>query len=154
MGLQETSASEMLVPTTEQATGIPYRFARQQNVLLARLENGIAVLNCPALPSFDIITELQRFLNADIQFNTISKEEFDSQLRKAYSRGQSEATQMAEDLGEDIDLEQLIQDIPQATDLLEEADDAPIIQLINALSLIHISEPTRPTRASRMPSSA
>lgn len=133
MGLQETSASEMLVPTTEQATGIPYRFARQQNVLLARLENGIAVLNCPALPSFDIITELQRFLNADVQFNIISKEEFDSQLRKAYSRGQSEATQMAEDLGEDIDLEQLIQDIPQATDLLEEADDAPIIQLINAL---------------------
>jgi general secretion pathway protein E len=85
------------------------------------------------VPSFDIIVELQRFLNADVQFNTINKEEFDSQLRKAYSRGQSEATQMAEDLGEDVDLEQLIQDIPQATDLLEEADDAPIIKLINAL---------------------
>jgi general secretion pathway protein E len=59
--------------------------------------------------------------------------EFDNQLRNTYSRGQSEATQMAEDLGDEVDLDQLIQDIPQATDLLEEADDAPIIRLINAL---------------------
>jgi general secretion pathway protein E len=96
-------------------------------------EKKTAVLLCPVVPSFSTIAELQRHLNADVQFNTINKEDFDSQLRKAYSRSQSEATQMAEDLGEDIDLDQLIQDIPQATDLLEEADDAPIIKLINAL---------------------
>lgn len=133
MGLPESAASELPVPATENKVEIPYRFARQQNVLLTRLENGRAELTCPELPSFTVISELQRFLNAEVQFNTISREDFDNQLRKAYSRGRSEATQMAEDLGEDIDLEQLIQDIPQATDLLEEADDAPIIQLINAL---------------------
>ena len=85
------------------------------------------------MPPFNIITELQRFLNTNVRFNTVNKDEFDNLLRKAYSRSQSEATQMAEDLGEDVDLEQLIQDIPKATDLLEEADDAPIIRLINAL---------------------
>lgn len=137
MGLPEISGEENLGPPVEELAEIPYRFAREHSVLLTGIDEQAdkrtAILNCPALPPFMIIAELQRFLNTGIQFKTVSKEEFDSQLRKAYSRGQSEATQMAEDLGEDIDLDQLIQDIPQATDLLEEADDAPIIKLINAL---------------------
>ena len=137
MGLLETSSDETLNQSAGKPAEIPYRFAREHNVLLTSVEDHAdkrtVTLCCPALPSFSIIAELKRFLNAGVQFNTISKEEFDSQLRKAYSRGQSEATQMAEDLGEDVDLEQLIQDIPKATDLLEEADDAPIIKLINAL---------------------
>jgi general secretion pathway protein E len=137
MGLPETSSDETLNQSAGKPAEIPYRFAREHNVLLTSVEDHAdkrtVTLCCPALPSFSIIAELIRFLNAGVQFNTISKEEFDSQIRKAYSRGQSEATQMAEDLGEDVDLEQLIQDIPKATDLLEEADDAPIIKLINAL---------------------
>ena len=137
MGLPETSRDENLYQSADKPAEIPYRFAREHNVLLTSVEDHAdkrtVTLCCPALPSFSIIAELKRFLNAGVQFNIISKEEFDNQLRKAYSRGQSEATQMAEDLGEDVDLEQLIQDIPKATDLLEEADDAPIIKLINAL---------------------
>jgi general secretion pathway protein E len=136
MGMPDISETN-LNTSTEKAVEIPYRFAREHNVLVNTVktdaEKKMISLLCPAVPSFDIIVELQRFLNADVQFNTINKDEFDNKLRKAYSRGQSEATQMAEDLGEDVDLEQLIQDIPQATDLLEEADDAPIIKLINAL---------------------
>lgn len=137
MGLQDINSSEIQNPVEDTVTEIPYRFAREHNVLLTGVETQAdrktAKLCCPALPPFSIITELQRFLNTNVQFNTVGREEFDDLLRKAYSRGQSEATQMAEDLGEDVDLEQLIQDIPKATDLLEEADDAPIIQLINAL---------------------
>ncbi|GMT41238.1 MAG: type II secretion system protein GspE [bacterium] len=136
MGLQD-SHNENVVPATEYAAGIPYRFAREQNVLLTGIsvqeDKRIASLCCPVAPPFTIVAELQRFLNAGIELKVINKDAFDSQLRRAYSRGQSEATQMAEDLSEDIDLDQLIQDIPQATDLLEEADDAPIIRLINAL---------------------
>ena len=137
MGLQDINSSEIQNPVEDTVTEIPYRFAREHNVLLTGVETQAdrktANLCCPTLPPFSIITELQRFLNTYVQFNTVSREEFDDLLRHAYSRGQSEATQMAEDLGEDVDLEQLIQDIPKATDLLEEADDAPIIQLINAL---------------------
>ena len=137
MGLQDINSSEIQNPVEDTVTEIPYRFAREHNVLLTGVETQVdrktANLCCPVLPPFSIITELQRFLNTNVQFNTVGREEFDDLLRKAYSRGQSEATQMAEDLGEDVDLEQLIQDIPKATDLLEEADDAPIIQLINAL---------------------
>jgi general secretion pathway protein E len=137
MGLPDTQSSDIDNPSADKGSEIPYRFAREHNVLLTGFDSAtgsnIATLSCPVLPPFSIITELQRFLKANVKFNTVSREEFDNLLRKAYSRGQSEATQMAEDLGEDVDLEQLIQDIPKATDLLEEADDAPIIQLINAL---------------------
>lgn len=136
MGLSDISKSK-LKPSIEKSLEIPYRFAREHNVLIDSFETNTerktVSLLCPAAPPFGIIAELQRFLNATIQFKTIGKEEFDQQLRKAYSRSQSEATQMAEDMGEDVDLEQLIQDIPKATDLLEDADDAPIIKLINAL---------------------
>ena len=136
MGMPDIGETN-LHPSTEKSAEIPYRFAREHNVLVNTVETDAekktVSLLCPAVPAFDIIAELQRFLDANVQFNTINKDEFDSKLRQAYSRGQSEATQMAEDLGEDVDLEQLIQDIPQATDLLEEADDAPIIKLINAL---------------------
>ncbi len=139
MSFQEDSGSsnDSPVQSLENVPEIPYRFAREHNVLLSDIENQdgriSAAIWCPQPPPFEIITELQRFLNTAVYFKTLSQIEFDNLLRKSYSRGQSEATQMAEDLGEDIDLEQLIQDIPQATDLLEEADDAPIIKLINAL---------------------
>ncbi|MFW2440439.1 MAG: type II secretion system ATPase GspE [Arenicellales bacterium] len=139
MSLPEASSSsdEALNQPADSELELPYRFAREHNVLLIGIDDKedkrTAALWCTAIPPFATITELQRFLNAGIYFKTISQIKFDNLLRKSYSRGSSEATQMAEDLGEDIDLEQLIQDIPQATDLLEEADDAPIIQLINAL---------------------
>ena len=136
MGLSDISEPD-LNPSTQQVAEVPYRFAREHNVLLSPgridADDKTAHLLCPVVPSFDIIAELQRFLNAKVQFDIINKEEFDQLLRKAYSRGQSEATQMAEDMGEDVDLDQLIQDFPQATDLLEDADHAPIIKLINAL---------------------
>ncbi|HBE91680.1 MAG TPA: type II secretion system protein GspE [Gammaproteobacteria bacterium] len=112
---------------------IPYRFAREHNVLITGIEDGKVVLACPKPLSFDVLSELRRHLNQPLSFKTLPVSEFDALLRSAYSRGHSEATQMAEDLSDEIDLDQLIQDIPQATDLLEEADDAPIIKLINAL---------------------
>lgn len=112
---------------------IPYRFAREHNVLVTGVEDGKVILACPKIPSYNVISELRRHLNQPLSFKTIPITEFDTLLRSAYSRGHSEATQMAEDLSDDIDLDKLIQDIPQATDLLEEADDAPIIKLINAL---------------------
>jgi general secretion pathway protein E len=133
MGLPDSSRERIMNSPSNVITEIPYRFAREHEVLLTRLDEKNAVVASPVVPALNIITELQRFLQRRIDFEIIDRSTFDDQLRKAYSRGSSEATQMAEDLNEDIDLDQLIQDIPQATDLLEEADDAPIIRLINAL---------------------
>ena len=112
---------------------MPYRFARKYNLFISGIENDHAIVTCLDIPPFEITAELRRHVGLPLVYRSIPSEEFDAQLRNIYSRGHSEANQMAEDLSEEIDIGQLIQDIPQAMDLLDESDDAPIIRLINAL---------------------
>ena len=63
----------------------------------------------------------------------VSDEEFDSLLGQVYARDSSQAKQMVEDLGEEMDLTRSANSVPETEDLLEQEDDAPIIRLINAL---------------------
>ena len=64
---------------------------------------------------------------------TVDEETFDELLREAYEQETNSARQMAEGLGEDTDLLQVAQELPEPSDLLESDDDAPIIRLINAV---------------------
>ena len=54
-------------------------------------------------------------------------------LSTAYSRDSSQARQMVEDMGDELDLASLADSVPETEDLLDQEDDAPIIRLINAL---------------------
>ena len=54
-------------------------------------------------------------------------------MTATYARDSSEARQMVEDLGDELDLASLANSVPETEDLLEKEDDAPIIRLINAL---------------------
>ena len=79
------------------------------------------------------MTELRRKLAGPLTFHRTDQPTFERLLRQAYDKGQSEATQMVDDLDGEFDLERLAHELPEATDLLEAADEAPIIRLINAL---------------------
>jgi general secretion pathway protein E len=59
--------------------------------------------------------------------------ELDKAIQKAYSQQETSAAQVADEVAGDMDLAQLMQDIPAIEDLLETEDDAPIIRIINAL---------------------
>ena len=59
--------------------------------------------------------------------------EFDDFISSAYSRDSSEAKQIVEDLGEELDLVSIADSVPENEDLLGREDDAPIIRLINAV---------------------
>ncbi|HEX5125667.1 MAG TPA: type II secretion system ATPase GspE, partial [Rhodocyclaceae bacterium] len=54
-------------------------------------------------------------------------------LAEAYGQGNGDASTVVDDVGQDIDVSQMMQDIPVVEDLLETQDDAPIIRMINAL---------------------
>lgn len=54
-------------------------------------------------------------------------------INKAYSNQETNAAAVADEVAGDLDLDQLMQDIPDVEDLLEAEDDAPIIRMINAL---------------------
>ncbi|GAA6138739.1 type II secretion system ATPase GspE [Arenicella sp. 4NH20-0111] len=112
---------------------IPYSYAKKHNVLVEIDEDGVAVVSCIETPKLVVLSELKRRLNSKISLNNLPSSDFEAMLRSVYDKGGSQANQLMDDMGEDLDLERLADEMPQATDLLEADDDAPIIRLINAL---------------------
>lgn len=110
---------------------LPFGFAKRHQVLLAG--DGGTKLLCTSLPPIEIIAESQRHLGHPVDITFVSPEDFQLALTKTYERDSSEAMQMVEDLGGDMDLTSLANAVPETEDLLEQEDDAPIIRLINAL---------------------
>jgi general secretion pathway protein E len=114
------------------ASQLPFMFARTHGVLLDTASSSPRVLYRPGLTAA-VLAELGRSLGPHLQFAAISDAEFRTRLSQAYARDNSVAVQVAEDLGADINLARLAEEIPAAGDLMEGEDSAPVIKLINAL---------------------
>lgn len=114
--------------TTTPNTGrMPFAYAKRHGVVLAS-----AVLyirdNTPAFA----IQEAIRWHGATIPFEVLDDERFNQQLVLAYQSQDEDRMQQADDF-DDLDLIALAESVPETEDLLEQADDAPIIRLINAI---------------------
>ncbi len=119
---------------------LPYAFAKRHGVLaVERLEERVGIAHRAGV-SCQALLELQRVLGQPLAPREVSDEEFESLLARYYEGDANGAARMMEDLGEDMDLNQVTQDLPEPEDLLESADDAPIIRLINALLTEAIKE--------------
>ncbi len=118
---------------TTQTTSVPFTFAKRFNVLVSEIDNGVAKIIYCAKPSPAILNELRRYLGIPIQISEVNPEKFGRLLVKTYETDSNLAMQMAEDMGEEMDLFHLLQELPKPEDLLEKQDDAPIIRLLNAL---------------------
>ncbi len=79
------------------------------------------------------VAEIQRYLGVTFACQLVKTEKFEGLLARAYESRNTEAMQMVEDLGDEMDLASLADSVPETEDLLEQEDDAPIIRLINAL---------------------
>ena len=112
---------------------LPYHFAKRHGVLSARQCEGGLEVWARAGVSSQVLAELQRALGQPIALCELNTADFDAALNRAYERGLNHATQIVDDIGEDMDLAELTQNLPQTADLLESEDDAPIVRLINAL---------------------
>ena len=112
---------------------LPYHFAKRHGVISAR--QGHAAMEVWVRPgvSSAALAELRRMLGQPIQICELSLADFEAALNRAYERGMNHAMQIVGDLGDDMDLAELTQNLPKAADLLESEDDAPIVRLINAL---------------------
>lgn len=113
-------------------SALPFTFAQTRNVLLERSAEGVT-LHYVAPLATDVLLEVRRFVGEDFLLQSLEREEFRQRLTVAYQRTQNEAAQMAEDLSSDIDLSRLVEELPDAGDLMDADDDAPIIRLINAI---------------------
>lgn len=117
-----------------QAAGLlAYPFAKRHGVLVAARAGASYQVLCSRAPDLSLWRELRRRLGAPLTVHEIDSTQFERLLRQTYDRAQSDAAQIAGDMGEDFDLEKLAHELPKATDLLEAADEAPVIKLVNAL---------------------
>lgn len=133
--LDTDRSSEGLTDENEQDLSIlrfPFGFAKRHSVLISQDKEGL-VLHCLPNVSTDIILETRRILRAPFRFDFQNAEKFEQLLTIAYQRDSSEAQQMMQDIGNEVDLYSLADEITESEDLLENEDDAPIIKLINAM---------------------
>jgi general secretion pathway protein E len=120
-------------PDPQVSRKLPYHFAKAKGVIAIRV-NGAAI-DLWVREDLEAVTlaETRRILRRPVRPFVLSNERFEHALAQVYARQDNEAQQLIGDIGQDMDLAQLAQELPQITDLLEAVDDAPIIRLINAL---------------------
>ena len=68
-----------------------------------------------------------------IKLMKISHAELELAIDRAYAGAGADASQVVDEFESDLDLAKLMSDLPAIEDLLESADDAPVIRMINAL---------------------
>ncbi len=127
-------AAQRELPDASIARLLPYHFAKAKGLLAARAQaESVELWLRAGSVEPASIAEARRILGRPVQTETVAADQFDRLLAQAYSRAGRSAEQLAVDLGQNVDLAQLAQELPQVTDLLEAEDDAPIIRLLNAI---------------------
>ena len=112
---------------------LPYAFARSQGVLVAGASATAVDLLVREDARAAAVAEVRRSLGRPVRVRVVSRAGFDAALGETYAQADGAAAAVLDDAGNDLDLSQLMQDLPAVADLLESQDDAPIIRMVNAL---------------------
>ncbi len=111
-------------------TGLPYAWAKAQRILLRRSELGAVLVMCQSTPGWAINEARRQFGPTTLE--RVDDAQMDGLLAAAYADTGSAAAVVGAAESE-ADLDRLMQDIPEITDLLDAQDGAPVIRMINAL---------------------
>ena len=119
---------------TSDARLLPYAFARKFSLLAHRSEgmNGALELWVSDKTQASAIAEVSRRFGP-IRLRTMQLVQLEEAIAKAYAGAGGDAAQVVDEFESDLDFARLMQDMPAIKDLLEAADDAPVIRMINAL---------------------
>ncbi len=116
-----------------QQLSFPYSFAKRNGVILLHDSDGKNIVQYKKGLTPVIANEVQRFLSAKPIFQQVEEDDFEQLLARHYDNSGEGASAMMDDLGDELDLHDVADSLPEPEDLLESEDDAPIIRLINAL---------------------
>ena len=110
---------------------LPYAFARTHQLLLEE-DDGDLTLCLHSASSASAASEVGRkFGMHHVEMHPA--EMLIQRISAAYAQGESSAATVVSEVESDADLTRMMQDLPAIEDLLETADDAPIIRMLNAL---------------------
>ena len=129
---QTTELAEFAEQSASLHLQLPFGFAKRHSVFLQYQQDNI-ILQCGPDVSLTVLTEVRRTLQKPFTIEQHDKDKFEILLTEAFQRDSSEAQQMMEDIGNEVDLYSLADEMVETEDLLENEDDAPIIKLLNAM---------------------
>ena len=124
---------EQSIPTPMAVLRLPFGFAKRFGIVVAPgNKRPLRVVYKDGI-SARTLAEVRRYLGTPIKCEKVDAGVFESTLGAAYESDSTEAMQMVEGLGDELDLASLAESVPETEDLMEQEDDAPIIRLINAV---------------------
>ena len=122
------AASETSLPVN-----IPYPFAKRFGVALLGERDGRLQVAVREGADPRALIEVRRYLARSFDVDFSPAEQFDRILSERYALDGQAAADAAGSLGLGDELSSLATDLPTAEDLLDSADDAPAIRLINGI---------------------
>jgi len=141
---KQEQTDEALLSSDEEKVEVrlPFSFARRQGIVFKAKQPDENIIHAVVRDNVTVqaISEARRFSNYPLKFETVSDDDFEFILGQVYQDNAGEAMAAMEDIGDDLDLFKLAEELPETEDLLEADDDAPIIKLINALLTEAIKE--------------
>jgi general secretion pathway protein E len=110
---------------------LPYAFAKAHSLLLED-DGAQRVLWAAEGSNTSAMSEVVRIYDVT-SFEREASTTLAQRIAAAYAGGESSAAAVVGEVESAVDLSRLMQDLPAVEDLLEAADDAPIIRMLNAL---------------------
>lgn len=113
---------------------LSYSYAKRHGVIVTEVTPDAVNVSFRKGGSNVPLLELRRHFKRPLSLTTLPSDEFEKLLQQSYEvSSSSDAAEMMEGLGDEMDLSSIAQELAEPEDLLETEDDAPIIRLINAL---------------------
>ncbi|MFG6416243.1 type II secretion system ATPase GspE [Roseateles sp. DC23W] len=110
---------------------LPYAFAKANRVLLEDDGNALTLWASPEV-GWATLSEVQRLYSVD-KLESEAAASLAERINVAYAGSESSAATVIGEVESAVDLSRMMQDLPAVEDLLEAANDAPIIRMLNAL---------------------
>jgi len=130
---EETGVEVDAIESSSVKEKLSFAFAKRHQVMLGEQGPDFVEILCGPGVKRPVLTELRRHFSQCLKIQILSLEAFEQALQASYEQGSNQAMNMADELGEELDLSRVAQELAEPEDLLEAQDDAPIIRLINAI---------------------
>jgi len=128
--MTETAQNHANSPSS--APPLSYAFARMHGVVVAEGVDGEAVLAHRPGVAREALLEARRAYGAPIRPEPVAANDFSNLVARTYAQSDLSSSADAA-IGDPQDLSQLASGLPKTSDLLDDADDAPVIRLINGI---------------------
>ncbi|MFA6062997.1 MAG: type II secretion system ATPase GspE [Gallionella sp.] len=111
---------------------LPYAYSRDFSLLAQKTEGGPVEVWVSDATNPSAIAEVSRCYGR-VRIKSMPCDELDAAIVKAYADSGGDASKVNDEYESDLDLTKLLLDMPAVEDLLDSADNAPVIRMINAL---------------------